>query len=157
MSKPNRVSLKNTYHFWWLCWNNYRCTLIFHKCIAFFFVDKMQKINWKRNIYLNVNKVEAESFYLFFFFYLTKFTPGYVTAVLFFQGNVHKKALARRHAICNCEKLIDLLWFFFSNGIPLGNSSGRLRAKAIIFGNKCVKNWSDSSLSSSLKTHLFVE
>lgn len=83
--------------------------------------------------------------------YLIKFTPGYVLATSFLHGNVQRKALASRQDICNCDKLTDLLWFFFNNGKLPGTISGNRKASFIILGKRSLKKNSVSSLDKIYK------
>lgn len=66
-------------------------------------------------------------------------------------GNVHKKALAKRQAICIWLNDIEWLWVCFNKGIGLVTNVGNCNAKLIIFGNKLLKN---SSVSSSFKHYI---
>lgn len=65
------------------------------------------------------------------------------------RGNVHKNALAKRHAICCWLNDTDLFWLRFNNGIELGRISGNCNANPIISGSILLKNvlasWSSSS------------
>jgi urease gamma subunit len=66
-------------------------------------------------------------------------------------GKVHKKALAKRQAICIWLNDIEWLWVCFNKGIGLVTNVGNCNAKLMIFGNKLLKN---SSVSSSVKHYI---